>query len=314
MPLSDPAATRSLRPLWELPAWWQLASISVASCLLMVPAAVGLQRVAEPLAVVAGFIALGSVLAQGCLLAVWLAWGDAPFGRRLLHHWVAASVLCLLWLAGLFLVLLAGTLLGFRSDGEQPAVAFTVAMTVPLISLATQFPLWAMRQLFGWRLVRAASDFEVEPEQPWSIRDLFVATLIAGVAIGIARLSPAFLYFPGWWILWAMGGTAACVITSITILPAALLLLRNESFGRGVRYSWLYACSYVVLLWLLVAVVRLFGLTGLPPYYAFIGISCLILAFAGTVILAAKVARALGYRLVTRARRTHSAWTLQPAR
>jgi hypothetical protein len=296
-----------------MPAWLVLATISLACCFFMVPVLVSASGPPGIVLVPVGLGALGSILAQGCLLAVWLAWGDLPFGRRLLHHWIVASLLCAVWLLGFLLMLLSLVFLR-ASDSEFKFIGPTVAMTVPLISIASQFPLWVVRHLFGWRLVRVPADYEAEPERPWAIRDLFLATLIVAVAFGIARLSPAALQEPEFRFAWLLGGAAACVITSITILPTAMMLLRIEPFQRGVRYSWLYALSYVVLLWILVAVIRWYGVGQLPPYYAFIGISLLIISFAGTVILAAKVARTLGYRLVTRSRRTIPSWTVQTAR
>ena len=44
---------------------------------------------------------VGCTLAQGSLLAAWLVWGDAPFSRRLLWHWIIAGCLCGVWLIGL---------------------------------------------------------------------------------------------------------------------------------------------------------------------------------------------------------------------
>jgi hypothetical protein len=286
-----PAKLLPERRLWQLGAWRLLASLSAASCLAIVPAVAALSEGPPLLPVAVGMTLLGSILAQGCLLAAWLAWGDLPFGRRLRQHWLVAGVLCLLWLAGL---------LGAAPGVETPAVGFTAAMTVPLISLAAQIPLWAMRHVFGWRLVRVHSGELPEREQPWSIRDLFLATLIAALSLGLARLSPAFLQEHDFWIVWAIGGTVASVVTCITILPAAIWLLRVEPFRRGVLYSCLYAGLAVALEWGAVAAIRRLGLTVLPPYFAFVGLSLLILSFAGTVILAAHAPRALGYRLITR--------------
>lgn len=295
---------RPLR-LWENLGWQFLTCLSLASCALMMPILAGFGGPPGIVRSVLGFGALGSILAQGCLLAAWLAWGDLPFGYRLQRHWIFASLLCVIWLVGFLLA---------AWEGEALEVAFTAAMTVPLISLAAQFPLWCVRQIFGWRLVRASNGNLINDEGPWTIRDLFWATLIVAVAFGIARLSPAALQAPNFWIAWCISGTVACVVCSITILPAGVLLLRLESFRHGVVYGWVYAASVVVTLWLIVAVVRFLGFGPLPPYFVFIGLSCLTLAFAGTVILAAMIARQQGYRLVTRTRRTIPSWTVQTVR
>jgi hypothetical protein len=240
--------------------------------------------------VVLGMGALGSILAQGCLLAAWLAWGDLPFGRRLLQHWVAAASLCLLWLIGLITSV---------HERETPQVAFTVAMTVPLISLAAQLPLWIVRQLFGWRLVRLTADEPMGRDGHWTIRDLFTATVVVAVAFGIARVSPAVIAEPEFKFAWLVGGTIALIVSAATLLPTAVFLLRMQSHSRGVAYAWAYALGAVFVEWLTVGIIRWQGLTNLPPVFAFVGLSFLILAYAGTVLLAAKAARNLGYRLAT---------------
>jgi hypothetical protein len=73
--------------------------------------------------------------------------------------------------------------------------------------------------------------------------------------------------------------------------------MRNHA--RGVAYAWTYALGTVAFEWLVAGIIRWQGLTVLPPALAFVGLSVLILAYAGTVLLAAKAARNLGYRLMT---------------
>lgn len=70
---------------------------------------------------------VGCVLAHGCLLAAWVAWGDGPFLRRLAAHWIVAPCLYAIWLLGM--------LLAIGRDREAPHIAATVALGVPLASL-----------------------------------------------------------------------------------------------------------------------------------------------------------------------------------
>ena len=92
---------------------------------------------------------------------------------------------------------------------------------------------------------------------------------------------------------------AAATVSVIAILPTAAMLLRPRPFDRAVKYSLAYASAPIILLWATVAVVRYYGLTPrLPPWVIFVGMTCLILAYAGTAILAAAVARDRGYLLV----------------
>src|SRR5688572_21821343 len=65
---------------------------------------------------------VGCVLAQGCLLAAWLSWSDQPFWQRLTRHWIVASILFVVWAAGLAL--------GQRSQFAE-VISF-VGLSVPL--------------------------------------------------------------------------------------------------------------------------------------------------------------------------------------
>jgi hypothetical protein len=229
---------------------------------------------------------VGCVLAQGNLLAAWLAWGDIPFVRRLVTHWTIAAGLYLIWLVGFGLVLGWGRV--------PPLIAATVALGVPLVSLAAQFPLWVARQLFGWRLVREYAD-PAHREPPLAIRDLMAATLVVAAALALARLAPS----PDGKTLWPVWGVAvvvAGVISSIALLPAGALLLRMKDLNRGLIASGLYAAAWIALPWIIVAVLR-WNAVNLPPRALFVGLSMLMFTFAATLVLTAVIARNRGYRL-----------------
>ena len=105
------------------PAWWPIPALPIL------------------LAIV------GCVLAQGCLLAAWMAWSDRPFWQRFRWHWIVAAIFYLVWVAGLAV-----------SFPSQFAVASSaVGLSVPLESIAAQMPLWIARQTFGWRLIRSTA-------------------------------------------------------------------------------------------------------------------------------------------------------------
>jgi hypothetical protein len=235
---------------------------------------------------------VGCVIAQGNLLAAWLAWGGGPFLRRLLTHWKIAAGLYLVWLVGFALVVLAG-------NPVPPGLAATVALGVPLISLGAQFPLWVARQWRGWRLVREHAEGTLPSEPPLSIRDLMVATVVVAVALALARLAVSF-DAGDIWSVWAFAVTVACVISSIALLPAGALLLRTRQLRGGLMWSALYAAVWIILPWVIVAVLRLSGLVNLPPRAVFVGISSLMFTFAATITLTAVIARDRGYRLAGR--------------
>ncbi len=241
---------------------------------------------------------IGCVLAQGCLLAAWVAWGGGPFLRRLAAHWIVAASLYLVWLVGFGLaVALFGRI--------PPQIAAIVALGVPLVSLAAQFPLWVMRQWFGWRLVRE----EADPTQPsplpfpeterLTIRDLMLATLVVAVTLALARLAPS----PDageMWPVWGFASTVACVISSISLLPAGVILLRQRPLSRSLAWSSLYALALISLIWVAVALKYRFAPGMLFPRAVYIGLSSLMFTFAATLTLTAAIARDRGYRLASR--------------
>ncbi len=289
-----------LRPdaSWHSPrannsAWWALIGVCVAADFLMLPM-VSLfdQGPTLPQGIIVPTL-VGCTLAQGSLLAAWLVWSDAPFSRRFLWHWIIAGCLWCIWLVGLALG---------ASPKQFREVGFTVALTVPVVSLGAQFPFWVARLLFGWRLVRTTA--APAREQPLSIRDLFLATFLVAASFAVARLSPAARQEQEFRFAWGLFMTVAATFSLIAILPAATMLLRPRPFNRAVKYSLAYASVPIILLWCAVAVVRFYGLTNLPPWFMFVGMTGLILAYAGTAILAAAVAREHGYLL---------AWGRKPA-
>src|SRR5688500_12040209 len=125
-----------------------LLGLLIALCLacdflmaLVLPKAPGPPRI---LGVALALSVVGCVLAQGCLLAAWLAWGDQPFGQRLARHWTIAAISYFVWTVGM----------AFSALSRFGEVRSVVGLSVPLVSIAAQTPLWIARQTFGWRLIR----------------------------------------------------------------------------------------------------------------------------------------------------------------
>lgn len=276
---------------WLPGAWLVFIVLCVACDFLMAPIFSGVEP--EELKVVAGMTVVGCTLAQGVLLAAWLVWSTGSFARRLGFHWAIAAGLCWVWLIGVSM----STIMGEMSLRDFKFVGFTVPLTVPLVSLATQLPLWAIRHLFGWRLAPQAAEANVVPESPLTIRDLLLATLVAAVAFGMARQSPYAREVRGFAAAWAIAAVVAGTISTMAMLPAAAIFLRRRSLERALTLGGLYAASLLGILWLAVGIMYWQGVS-LPPYWAFIGLTGLMLSFGSTVVLAATLARAHGLRLV----------------
>jgi hypothetical protein len=214
------------------------------------------------------------------------------------------------WVAQLTSVL-SGTGQALAQINQLRQLSMMVGLSVPLMSLAAQLPLWIARQMFGWRLIRCErNQREIEPGElrhcekndaarpaPLSIRDLMTATVVVAVALALARLAPSPDGKPIG-ILWVLLCGAAIGLSTMTVLPVSPLLMRTPQFAVGVLLACLYAGFWIGLLWLIVLVAWGRGLFPVPPLAVLIGCSCFILSFAATVILAAAAARSRGYRLV----------------
>ena len=279
---------------------------------LMMPVVTSLSGPPRVFLAAFAFGIVGCVLAQGCLLAAWVAWGDGPFLRRLEAHWSVAACLYLVWLVGFGLaVALSGRI--------PPKIAATVALGVPLVSLAAQFPLWVTRQLFGWHLVREEADLAKNSQLPktprsppskterspppkterLTIRDLMLATLVVAVTLALARLAPS----PDageMWPVWGVAAAAASVVSTVSLLPAGVLLLRKRPLSRSLAWSSLYALSLISLVWVAVVLQYQFAPGTLAPRAIYIGLSSLMFTFAATLTLTAAIARDRGYRLTSR--------------
>jgi hypothetical protein len=277
-------------------AWVALAVPCLASDFLMMPMFSAFTGPPAASGVILPFAALGCILAQGCLLAAWLAWGAQRFLRRLAVHWGIAAGLYLTWLAGF-----AVSVLRESSASEFGEISTTVLLGVPLVSIAAQLPLWVVRYFFGWRLARPDSSGAVAPEPALTISDLMLATLLVAAALALARFVPPTERESERWAVWSVVFAVASGTCTISLLPAGAILMRPGRFGHRLLFGGLYSGLIVGILWLFVAVARWYG-GRLPPREVFIGLTCLMLGFAGTLMLAANAARAQGYRLIWRRR------------
>ncbi len=278
----------AIKRLPRISAAWLIVPC-VACDFLMVPVFSSLRSGPGPTELQAAFLfgILGCVFAQGNLLAAWLAWSEGPFLRRLATHWKIAVILYFIWLMGLML----------RGDHQAHEIAITVALGVPLVSIAAQFPLWIARQWFGWRLVNENASAAQLSDSPLAIRDLMLATILVAASLALARLAPGPQKRSELWTMWTVFFMWATIISSISLLPAGAILLRGKPFSRRLAWGGLYGGSLIALPWIVVFVVWWYGTAPPPPRALCVGLSSLMFAFASTLILTAGIARDRGYRL-----------------
>jgi hypothetical protein len=225
----------------------------------------------------------GIVPAQAAILSAGMVWSDKPFFRRLTVHWAAAIVLCWVWLAGM------GWSVTYRD-------LFDIVFGLPLVSLALQLPLWFTRLVWGWRLVRESERGTTAPAS-FTLRDLFLATLLVAIAIGLARWMPEARSDRDFWPAFAIALAFLSLASALVLLPAGQMLLATSHFARGVAMLAMYTLLAIAAMWLIVLALFLFDPATLAPRNVFVGASAILIGLAATLVFAALAVRLQDYRL-----------------
>jgi len=237
-----------------------------------------------------GFAAFGVVVAEGCLLATWLALGSLALKYRL-----PVSVALLLVAACSFLV-------GIRlaEDGMPLDAAVIIICAAVALYGCMQLPLWGMRAITRQRirLIEAGSSSATQNSNQFGLRYLLTGTAAVGVLLVIVKhsLPEGGMTRGAPWaeILGVL--TVFLVFSTLICLPCVWLPLTHER-----RIMW--------LVWLAIA-----GLGGPPSIYAALAamfgaapdageiIAAIFfygMGVGGTTFFVLFVARSLGYMLVT---------------
>lgn len=230
------------------------------------------------------FWCVGVMLAEGFVLAAWLAWGDRPFWQRLLLHWVAAAVLGTVWLLG------AIAMAGFR-DGDIRDALEVIPFSLPLFSLAIQLPLWIARYYFGWRLVDTCAD--PSAARPMGTRDLMLGTVIVAVSLALARLAEGMNDNSEGWLVWAILTPSVAGISLVSVLPVAAGLLHSKNVAIGL------ICIPIQTMVAFVVTVTIAAMSAPRSFNLrdVFFIASIIFGFAATLTASALAARAAGFRL-----------------
>lgn len=124
--------------------------------------------------------------------------------------------------------------------------------------------------------------------------------VIVAVSLTMARLVPVPTAQRGkeFWVGWLAGFLVAAGISTIGMLPAGWMLLGIKRFRAAMVWSGGYAALLISLVWIVRELMIRYALNGGPPLLGCLVLSSLMLGYAGTVIVAGYMARALGYRLV----------------
>lgn len=230
----------------------------------------------------------GAMPAQLGLLAIWGALGPGKGWRRMLHCMAVGAFWILAWAGGYFLFT-------DRSVYFNRAV-LSPAFCLPLVLIAAQLPLWALRVFARWRLAREVGAAFSPPPQ-MSIAGILVATTVVGASLASARFG-AHLWGADTSSSWWLGLGIACAFSaglSLTILaPVCYLGLRMRPAPLGILLSLLF-----LLLVIAVAVAIAYRVMGSPghPFGSNLAIPSVSAGFVASLLAPLALLRLSNIRL-----------------
>lgn len=239
------------------------------------------------------FILFGAICAQGGLISASLVFGPGRFWIRTVCSWGASAFLWACWATGLLAFVYFHRR---RSPGDWRDMLQFGGLSLPLIALAIQSPLWFARGYLGWRLTR--SDGSETAARPLSIGDYFVGTAVTAVSVTCAQLGrPSQWVVPAYWPVWAIVFACVAAASVLGVIPAMLLIFRWRDWRIGFCLLVLYGTGVGVMTVSILCAV--FGPPGsTTPMWELVGMVIIfssLAVFLGTGMI---VARVCGYSLV----------------
>lgn len=189
---------------------------------------------------ISGYI--GVIVTQLAFHAVWCVL--APFGLG--HRFVSGALLAMGLLGAWFLgFLLWHEMTGLRFR-EWDALG-TIFLSIPLLAVAVQTPLWAAKFWFGWRIVTPVRRSNDATGRPFGIRDLLI-----GMALGACVLSAAQLAAPpntsteDFLVPLVIAAVVLAIVSLLTTIPAIVAILRSRRIAPAVGVLLLYGFALAV--------------------------------------------------------------------
>jgi len=233
---------------------------------------------------------------QGGLVSAALVFGPGSFWLRTVCCWGASLLLWGSWAAG---VLAYVYFQRWRSPPDWRETLQFVGLSLPLIALAIQSPLWFARGYLGWRLTR--SNRSDESTRPLSIADYLIGTAVAAVSVTFARLAPPSNWIiPSYWPIWAVVFACVAAASLLGVIPAVVLIFRWRDWRIGFCVFLLYGTVTGVT-----AVTVLFAVLGppggpTPSMWEMIGMVVIFISLAVFLGAGMAVARGCDFSLVMR--------------
>lgn len=184
----------------------------------------------------------GAVVAEAGILSAALVFFKGPFWLRAASCWSVGVLLWASWMLGL---LFAKRIASWWKIGDELQFG---TLSLPLVVLAIQSPLWFARCYSKWRLTHHR--LSTTASASLSIRDYFVGTAITAISITLARLArPVHWPIDDYWPVWGLAFASFAVGSLFSIIPGMLFLflLRNTWLGLGLFLLYSLALSTAIV-------------------------------------------------------------------
>lgn len=309
MPFSNPAADlgwdRPLPPKWQSPARSRLPN-SNAAWRIFVPLALAFLTAnfaVLPLmhifnqrdwGAVWVYICAGLIVAQAGVLSCGAVFAPGRWLYRMGVFWAAVVVLFAAWGAGCA----AYEWMRPNRFRMDRAIYFTL-LSLPLLALVIQAPLWGLKLFAGWSLRRPIQPVDNQAERPLSIGDYLAGMAVIAASLAIARLAPHDTS-QEFWIGWSIVSASVATVSLIGIPPAMLFVFRWPGGLAGIPSMMAYTAAAAVLalaaFWGIEASIRV--RLGGPSAWELFGYFLVLESFAVGLTSALFALRCLGFRLL----------------
>lgn len=222
----------------------------------------------------------GIVLAQFGLFAVWAVLGSAP--------WFVRQPAAMVGIMASFIALMFGA----RADVKD---GLNMALSLPLIFLCLQAPLWGLRLIWGWQLIPigGAGATGLADARRFSLAQLFAAITAAAIAMSLARAA-GFESLPV--------AVAAAVFGLVVVIPCVGSALAARYLTNGT--FWILAYAVVATM----AVIVLFtSINGAPTGDTLITTELFSISVIGTMHAILAAVRLAGFDLQRASQRSRAA-------
>jgi hypothetical protein len=199
-------------------------------------------------AMVVGYACAAVIGTQLAFHALWCVLAPCSLGHRIVSGVFMAMVLIGAW----FLGFLLWTVMSDVRFTEWDIVA-AIFLSIPLLAVAVQTPLWAAKLWFGWRIVTPACRRDAAIRRPFGIRDLLIGMALGACVLSAAQLGvPPNLSTEGFLVPLVIYAVVLAVVSLLTTIPAIAAILRSR------RIAWALGALLLYDVTLAIAVIETF--------------------------------------------------------